>query len=171
MHSILKFTKKCKKSVKSIKIFYKKVVSRIYLLYFSNFITKIKNSWNHISNEFRVLWQYSASKSCQVIEWCLWQVDNSRPSQHFSEGGAGMVGILGYVMGGVYVTNVNNQNRWGCPYLSKNASCTLDEKNYKISMTWKITFGQQQSESRRFISFPDTPSIYSASPSIILVTL
>ena len=106
-------------------------------------------------------------KSCQVIEWCLWQVDNSRPSQHFSEGGAGMVGILGYVMGGVYVTNVNNQNRWGCPYLSKNASCTLVEKNYKISMTWKITFGQQQlqqSESRRFISFPDAPSIYSASP-------
>ena len=43
----------------------------------------------------------------------------------------------------------------------------------KISMTWKITFGQQlqQSESRRFISFPDAPSMYSASPSIILVTL
>ena len=103
-------------------------------------------------------------KSCQVIEWCLWQVDNSRPSQHFSEGGAGMVGILGYVMGGVYVTNVNNQNRWGCPYLSKNASCTLVEKNYKISMTWKITFGQQQSESRRFISFPDAPSMYCLPP-------
>ena len=68
--------------------------------------------------------------------------------------GAGMVGILGYVMGGVYVTNVNNQNRWGCPYLSKNASCTLLEKNYKISMTWKITF---QSESR-FTSFP-APSL------------
>ena len=55
--------------MKSIKIFYEKLFHDFFFLpYFSNFIAKIKtNSWNHISNEFRVLWQYSASKAVKSL--------------------------------------------------------------------------------------------------------